>query len=102
MIEKKGSKTKSGWFRTKGYNAILRVENTPSGRLARQVRDKINSDPDLACMKILVQEKNGIQLAGICNFIDPYTPDYCGREDCFVCLTAGKPTRGVCWKEGIH
>ena len=41
-------------------------------------------------------------MAGVSNFIDPYTPDYCNREGCFVCLTAGRPTRGICWKEGIN
>ena len=30
--KKKERKTKSGWYRTKGYNSVLRVENTPGGK----------------------------------------------------------------------
>ena len=39
-------------------------------------------------------------MAGISNHVDPFTPKYCTREDCFVCRTAGRPTNGICWKLG--
>ena len=104
ILEDKASRrkdSKSGWFRRKGFNATLQVENTPSGQLARQIRSRIRNDPHLASMKILVAEKNGLQLGNISNFSDPEVPEYFSREDCFVCMTASQPTRGSCWKEGI-
>ena len=67
----------AGWLRRQGFNATLRVENTPRGQLARQIRARIRNDPDLACMKILVIEKNGTQLGKVSNFSDPEVEDYC-------------------------
>ena len=76
------------------------MENTPGGKLAKMVKENIDSDKDLKAMKLLVLEKNGPQLARISNNIDPYKPDYCERERCFPCKTATKPTRGSCWVMG--
>ena len=98
--ESRGKRNKDGWFRKKKYNAGLRIENTPGGRLAKKVKESIRSDPDLKCMKILVLEKNGSQLAGMSNHIDPHVADFCNRKDCFPCRTADKPTWGNCWREG--
>ena len=99
---KKESKSKSGWFKTRGHDAVLRIEYTPSGKLVQQVRARIQNDPDLASLNILVQEKSGNQLKGLCNFVDMKIPDFCGRIDCFPCITANKPIRGRCWKEGVN
>ena len=66
------------------------------------MRARIQNDPDLASLNILVQEKPGIQLKGLCNFVDIKIPDFCGRTDCFPCITTNKPTRGRCWKEGVN
>lgn len=64
------------------------------------IKAEINSDPELNCMKILVLEKNGPQLARMVNQFDPHTPDFCGRKECFPCCTAERPTRGNCWTLG--
>ena len=37
-LKKKRERNKSGWFLKKGYNAVLKVENTPSGRLLKMVK----------------------------------------------------------------
>ena len=42
---KKYNKTKAGWFRALGYNAILRVESTPGGKLTKTIRKSIEEDP---------------------------------------------------------
>ena len=51
-------------------------------------------------MKILVAEKKAINVGSVSNFSNPNTPDFCSRKDCFVCMTADKPTKGICWREG--
>ena len=60
---------KSGWFKTRRFNAVLRVQQTPKSKLAKQIRKKIQTNPELAAMKILIQEKSGNQLSRVCNFI---------------------------------
>ena len=100
--EKKESKIKSGWFETRRLIAVLRVQHNPKTNLAKQIGKKIQTDPELAAMRILIQEKNGNQLSRVCNFVDLNTPYFCGREDCLPCLTAEKPTKGSCWREGVN
>ena len=51
---KKHVKPKTGWFQAKGYRAILRVENTPEGKLAKKIKERILKDDDLNTMGILV------------------------------------------------
>ena len=92
-------RSRAGWYKMK-YNATLRVENTPGGKLARMIREKMMKDEQVRKMKIMVIEKNGPQLAKMVNFVDPYKPDFCSREKCFPCATANKPTRGTCWTQG--
>ena len=84
-----------------GFNTILRVENTPGGILAKNIKKRIKNDKDLYCMKILVTEKNGNKLRNIANFCDLYVPDLCLTDGCFVCQSANIPTRGSCWREGL-
>ena len=101
---KKDKKTKAGGFKSKNYNSILQVENSPGGKLTRNIKRRIENDPELKCMNLLVQEKNGTPLASLANFADPHTPAKCGRSGCFVCQSAGTssspPVRGKCWKPG--
>ena len=52
-------------------------------------------------MKLLVTEKSGSKISSITNFIDPHTPNFCGRNKCFVCDTAEGEETGNCWQEGI-
>ena len=51
-------------------------------------------------MNLLVIEKNGVQLNHVGNYQDPSPRDFCGRQNCFVCLSADKPVNGRCWKDG--
>ena len=48
---------------------MLRVQDTPKSKIAKQIRKKIQTDPELAAVKILIQEKSGNQLSRVCNFI---------------------------------
>ena len=48
---------KSGWFKTRRFNAVLRVQQTPKSKLAKQIRKKIQTNPELAAMKILIRRK---------------------------------------------
>ena len=97
----KDRNSKSSWFRKAGYNATLRVQYTPSGELARRIKWRLNSEPELKEMRILVTEQNGDQIRQISNFADPKKDDFCRRHDCYVCLTAESPVRGKCYLEGI-
>ena len=36
-IKSRRKKITSGWFRDRGYNAVLRVQNTPGGKLAKMI-----------------------------------------------------------------
>ena len=100
--EKKESKIKSGWFKTRRLIAVLRVQHTPKTNLAKQIGKKIQTDPELAAMKILIQEKNGNQLSRVCNFVNLKIPHFCEREEFLPCLTAEKLTKGSCWREGVN
>ena len=61
----------------KEYNAVLRVENTPEGRLV----------------------KNFTKVASTANFCEPRAADFCSRDDYVVCSTSVKPTKGTCCRE---
>ena len=37
-------------------------------------------DPDLASMKLLIQEKNLTKVGGVANYPDPHVRDFCGRQ----------------------
>ena len=100
-IRNKTKRSKSGWFTSRGNTAILRVQYTPSSILASRIRKRIQSDPDLRDMGVLVSEKNGTQIKSVANFVEPHKEDYCSRHDCFVCKSADKPTFGNCWREGV-
>ena len=52
-------------------------------------------------MKVLVSEQAGDPIRRVTNFTEPRKEDFCGRSDCYVCLTADKPTRGKCHQEGV-
>ena len=73
---------------------MLRVQDTPKSKIAKQIRKKIQTDPELAAVKILIQEKSGNQLFGVCNFVDLNVQDLCEMEECLPCLTAEKLTKG--------
>ena len=83
-----------------GYNAVLKVENTPGGRLMKAIKERVRKDPDLANLNLLIQEKGGQKVASVANFADPHTRDFCDRPNCFVCRTATKPSKGRCWQQG--
>ena len=51
-------------------------------------------------MKILVVEKDGVKVSSTANFVESGAAEYCQRKDCFVCTTAARPTRGICYREG--
>ena len=38
-VQSRRKKTTSGWFRDRGYNAVLRVQNTPGGRLSKMIKN---------------------------------------------------------------
>ena len=99
--ENKRKLSKTGWFKQRGYQGVFRCENTPRGILAKRIRERLDSDPDLRALRILVQEKNGIPLSQLTNYADPEARDFCGRKDCFVCETSRDPVKGRCWQEGI-
>ena len=76
-MEKKREKTKQGWFKKRDFNAVLKVENTPSRGLADRIKRRIRQDPDLNCMKLLVTEKNGTKIGSVANYTDPYKKEFC-------------------------
>ena len=55
--EKKESKIKSRWFKTRRLIAVLRVQHNPKTNLAKQIGKKIQTDPELAAMKISFRRK---------------------------------------------
>ena len=79
---------------------MLRVQKTPGSRLVNNIKKRIANDVDLKAMKILIQEQTGNKITGICNSAEPNQPDFCSRNDCFVCQSASSPTKGSCWRTG--
>ena len=67
--ENKGKRSKSGWHKARGFNATLQVQHTPSGTLAKRIRMRINQDPELKSMGVLICENNGDQLRKTVNFV---------------------------------
>ena len=51
-LRNNNSRTKSGWFKNKGFKAVLRVQKTPGSRLANSIKKR--RDDDLKKMKILI------------------------------------------------
>ena len=100
--EKKESKIKSGWFKTRRLIAVLRAQHNPKTNLAKQIGKKIQTDPELAAMRILIQEKNGNQLSRVCDFVNLKIPHICEREEFLPCLAAEKLTKGRYWREGVN
>ena len=99
--ENKRKLSKTGWFQARGYQGVFKCENTPRGILAKRIRERLDSDPDLRALRIMVQEKNGIPLSHLTNHADPEPKNVCERMDCFVCETSRDPVKGRCWQEGI-
>ena len=71
------------------------VPCTPEGKLKKAYQDEIIKSG----LKIKIVEQGGTMMKGLLHKKEPFKPENCGREDCFVCTTGGK---GDCTKDNVN
>ena len=87
-------KKKKDWYRQGGFDSVLFVPTTPTGKLKRMYETEIRKSG----MRIKVVERTGRTLKSQLQTSNPFKPDLCGRLDCFPCTTTGK---GNCEAESV-
>ena len=85
---------KRNWYKEGGFDSVLFVPSTPDGKLKRAYQKEITRSGH----RIKVVEKTGTTLKRQLQTSNPFKPQQCGREDCFVCSSGGS---GNCQSEGV-
>ena len=85
---------RKGWYKEGGFDSVLFVPSTPNSRLKRSYQKEIAQSG----LRIKVVERSGITLQSKLQVSNPFKPQRCGRDDCFVCSSGGT---GNCNTEGI-
>ena len=85
---------KKGWYKDGGFDSVLFVPSTPQSQLKRSYQKEIARSG----LRIKVVERSGITLKSKLQVSNPFKPQRCGRDDCFVCSSEGT---GNCNTEGI-
>ena len=90
----KGQKKRT-WYKEGAFDSVLFVpSSTPDGKLKRTYQKEITRSGH----RIKVVEKTGTTLKRQLQTSNPFKPQQCGREDCFVCSSGGS---GNCQSEGV-
>ena len=87
-------KKRKNWYKQGGFDSVLFVPATPTGKLKRMYEGEIRKSG----MRIKVIERTGRTLKSQLQTSNPFKPDECGRRNCFVCTTSGK---GNCETESV-
>ena len=85
---------KRTWYKDGGFDSVLFVPSTPGGELKHAYQKVITKSGH----RIKVVEKTGTTLKRQLQVSNPFRPQQCGRDDCFVCSSGGG---GNCHSEGI-
>ena len=86
---------KRTWYKDGGFDdSVLFVPSTPGGELKHAYQKVITKSGH----RIKVVEKTGTTLKRQLQVSNPFRPQQCGRDDCFVCSSGGS---GNCHSEGI-
>ena len=85
---------KRTWYKDGGFDSVLFVPSTPGGELKLAYQKVITKSGH----RIKVVEKTGTTLKRQLQVSNPFRPQQCGRDDCFVCSYGGS---GNCHSEGI-
>ena len=96
---KKKQQNKTKWYQ-KGKNkyvSVLFIPATPNSKLQKLCNRVIRKHN----VNIKVIEKSGKQVKDILQTSDPFKPNKCPDEDCFVCKNNTKTKSTNCRKEGI-
>ena len=91
---KEKRRKKRTWYKDGGFDSVLFVPSTRNGRLKKMYQREIASSG----FRIKVVERTGVTLKQKLQVSNPFKPQRCDREDCFVCRTEGT---GNCSSESI-
>ena len=90
--EKQRKKTR--WYKDGGFDSVLFVPSTPKGQLKKMYQKEIATSG----FRIKVVERTGVTLKSRLQRSNPFKPQRCGREQCFVCSSGGT---GNCNAESV-
>ena len=82
------------WYKNGGFDSVLFVPSTPNGELKNAYQREIMKSGH----RIKVVEKSGTTLKRQLQVSNPFRPQQCGRDNCFVCSSGGT---GNCYSEGV-
>ena len=93
--EKERKEKKKIWYKKGGYQSVMFISATPGSILKKKYETEVQKSG----MKIRIVEKAGTSLKQQLQRSDPFKPQRCDRENCFVCTTGGK---GSCKTMGVN
>ena len=88
------TKKKNEWFQKDGEVTVLFVPPTPNSMLTKALRVVAAKSE----IKMRIAERSGTSLKRKLQRSNPFKPENCDRDNCFVCQTGGK---GNCDAEGV-
>ena len=92
--EKEKEEKKRKWYKNGGFDSVIFVPSTPKSVLKQMYQQEISKSG----IRIKVVEKTGTTLKAELQTSNPFKPQRCGRELCFVCSSEGT---GNCDAMGI-
>lgn len=91
---------KATWFRKEGATSTIMVPFTKDSRLAKMVREAVQTAPGPRGCSVKVMERPGNKINLGLSMNDPFKRSECQREKCPI-ATEGKPCKCNCYKEGV-
>ena len=91
---KQKEEKKRSWYKRGGFDSVLFVPTTPSGKLKKLYENAIRTSG----IRMKVVERTGRTLKSQLQTSNPFRKNNCKREDCFICTTDGK---GNCFTESV-
>ena len=92
-------KTKTGWFKSLGYNGTVTVPATVDSVLLKSVEQALKNTDAPGGYRTLVVEDGGRTMASDVVRSNPFPKNNCQRPRCGICISGD--SKGSCWKSGV-
>ena len=96
LEESTGKRSKSGWFKSLGYDGVVTVPATIDSTLMEKVSKSLKGTDSPRGYKMLVMEDGGRTISSDIVKANPFPINNCGRSNCSMC-SGGGDSGGKCY-----